>query len=282
MLPVWGSTSANTGRAPACTIALAVAQNVIGVVIDLVARPDPAASSDRCRAAVHELSATAWPRADVAREFVLEAGDPGARADPARPQRGHHLGDLLLLDGRATEDQEVIAHARSRPRSQASLSIPYQTTSLPFQRVRPCQVSPSRFITSSRASVGDVGDAHQSLHAQRIEGVIERGPRTLDRVAASPGAPGQQPADLHLGGVGGPVGVVVEADLADQLAAGLLLARPTPRSRDVRQCSSRRRTLRRASTSDRRRSSPAADRFAAHRRPDPMYRITSGSATMRR
>ena len=59
-LPVWGSTSAKTGRAPACTIALAVAQNVIGVVTTSSPAPIPAASSDRCRAAVHELSATAW------------------------------------------------------------------------------------------------------------------------------------------------------------------------------------------------------------------------------
>ena len=58
-LQVVGSTSANTGVAPVWMIALAVAQNVSGVVITSSPAPMPAASNDRCSAAVHELSPNA-------------------------------------------------------------------------------------------------------------------------------------------------------------------------------------------------------------------------------
>jgi hypothetical protein len=44
---VSGSMSANTGRAPACTMVFAVAQNVSGVVTTSSFCPTPAASSER-------------------------------------------------------------------------------------------------------------------------------------------------------------------------------------------------------------------------------------------
>jgi hypothetical protein len=47
MLPVCGSTSANTGVAPQCTMTLAVAQNVSGVVITSSPGSMPATSSER-------------------------------------------------------------------------------------------------------------------------------------------------------------------------------------------------------------------------------------------
>src|SRR4051794_23040732 len=56
---VIGSMSANTGVAPVCTIVFAVAQNVSGVVTTSSCAPMPDASSDRCSAAVHELTAMA-------------------------------------------------------------------------------------------------------------------------------------------------------------------------------------------------------------------------------
>ena len=52
--------SANTGVPPAWMIALTVAQNVSGVVMTSRPASMPAASSERCRAAVPELTATAW------------------------------------------------------------------------------------------------------------------------------------------------------------------------------------------------------------------------------
>ena len=55
-----GSTSASTGVAPAWMIALTVAQKVSGVVITSSPGCEPAASMLRCRAAVQELTATAW------------------------------------------------------------------------------------------------------------------------------------------------------------------------------------------------------------------------------
>ncbi len=57
---VCGSMSANTGRAPTCTMVFAVAQNVSGVVITSCSEVTSDASSDKCSAAVHELSASAW------------------------------------------------------------------------------------------------------------------------------------------------------------------------------------------------------------------------------
>ena len=60
MLPVCRSTSAKTGVAPAWMIVFAVAQKVSGVVMTSSPGPTPAASSDRCRAAVHEFTATAY------------------------------------------------------------------------------------------------------------------------------------------------------------------------------------------------------------------------------
>ena len=58
MLSVSGSTSTNTGRAPRCTMTLAVDANVIGEVITSSPAPTPTASSARCSAAVHEFTAT--------------------------------------------------------------------------------------------------------------------------------------------------------------------------------------------------------------------------------
>src|SRR5688572_25148705 len=52
-------TSANTGVAPQWITVLAVAQNVSGLVTTSSPGPTPDASSDRCRPAVHELTATA-------------------------------------------------------------------------------------------------------------------------------------------------------------------------------------------------------------------------------
>src|SRR5688572_1129565 len=52
-------TSANTGVAPVCTMTLAVAGHVIGVVITSSPGPTPSASSDRCIAAVPEVTARA-------------------------------------------------------------------------------------------------------------------------------------------------------------------------------------------------------------------------------
>jgi hypothetical protein len=58
-LKVCGSMSAKRGVAPTWTTTLAVAQKVKGVVTTSSSGPTPAASSDRCSAAVHELTATA-------------------------------------------------------------------------------------------------------------------------------------------------------------------------------------------------------------------------------
>ena len=53
-----GSTSTKTGVAPRCTITLAVEANVIGEVIDLVARPDAGGLERQCSAAVQEFTPT--------------------------------------------------------------------------------------------------------------------------------------------------------------------------------------------------------------------------------
>ena len=58
-LSVSGSTSTSTGRPPRCSTTDAVAENVIGLVITSSPGPTPAASSARCSAAVHELTASA-------------------------------------------------------------------------------------------------------------------------------------------------------------------------------------------------------------------------------
>src|SRR5260370_35411264 len=54
-----GETSANTGVAPWYKMQLAVAQNVIGVVIASSPGPRPAANAAPCNAAVPELKLTA-------------------------------------------------------------------------------------------------------------------------------------------------------------------------------------------------------------------------------
>ena len=98
---VTGPTSTKTGAAPACTITFAVAGHVIGVVIDLVARPD----AEREQRQVHRGRA----RADC--ERVLGApGSPRMRCSSSAP-RGPVVsqpersvsatcGDLLLAQGR--------------------------------------------------------------------------------------------------------------------------------------------------------------------------------------
>ena len=58
MLSVSSRTSANTGVAPQWTITFAVAGHVIEVVITSSPGPTPSATSDRCRAAVHEETAS--------------------------------------------------------------------------------------------------------------------------------------------------------------------------------------------------------------------------------
>src|SRR5581483_11568083 len=58
-LSVSGSTSAKTGVAPVCTITLAVAGHVTGVVITSSPGPIPIATSARCIAAVPDETATA-------------------------------------------------------------------------------------------------------------------------------------------------------------------------------------------------------------------------------
>ena len=52
--------SASTGVNPACTIALTVAQNVIGVVMTSAPAVNPAATMLTWSAAVHELTAATW------------------------------------------------------------------------------------------------------------------------------------------------------------------------------------------------------------------------------
>ena len=59
MLRVSGSQSTSTGIPPRCSITAAVAVKVIGVVITSSPGPTPTASSARCSAAVHELTAIA-------------------------------------------------------------------------------------------------------------------------------------------------------------------------------------------------------------------------------
>ncbi len=53
------SQSTRTGLAPACRMALSVAQKVIGVVMTSSPGLRSSAARDRCRAAVQELTATA-------------------------------------------------------------------------------------------------------------------------------------------------------------------------------------------------------------------------------
>ena len=121
MFKVTGSTSASTGVAPAWMMALTVAQNVSGVVMTSSPGRSPAASRLRCRAAVQELSATAWSTPLVRREGTLEPGYLGPGADPPTPQAGDHLLDVFLRQRRGAEDQESILGAdrghgpRARP-----------------------------------------------------------------------------------------------------------------------------------------------------------------------
>ena len=56
---VRGSQSAKTGRRAGMDDRIAVAQNVSGVVTTSSPGPTPAASSERCSAAVQEFTATA-------------------------------------------------------------------------------------------------------------------------------------------------------------------------------------------------------------------------------
>ena len=58
MLSVSSRTSANTGVAPQWTITFAVAGQVIDVVITSSPGPMPSATSERCRAAVHDETAS--------------------------------------------------------------------------------------------------------------------------------------------------------------------------------------------------------------------------------
>ena len=59
MFNVARSQSANTGSQPAWTMAFAVAQKVIAVVITSAPGGKSSTRSARCSAAVHELTATA-------------------------------------------------------------------------------------------------------------------------------------------------------------------------------------------------------------------------------
>ena len=58
MLSVSSRMSAKTGVAPQCTITFAVAGQVIDVVITSSPGPTPSATSERCRAAVQEETAS--------------------------------------------------------------------------------------------------------------------------------------------------------------------------------------------------------------------------------
>ena len=60
-----GSTSANTGRAPASTMAPAEAMKELGAVMTSSPGPMPAALRPRLRASVPEFRATAWSTPQV-------------------------------------------------------------------------------------------------------------------------------------------------------------------------------------------------------------------------
>src|SRR6478735_10922517 len=60
MFKVSPRTSAKTGVAPQCTITFAVDGQVIDVVITSSPGPTPSATSDRCRAAVQDETASTW------------------------------------------------------------------------------------------------------------------------------------------------------------------------------------------------------------------------------
>src|ERR1700733_5396712 len=80
---VVGSISARTGVAPACIIALTVAQKVIGVVITSSPLPIPLANMLRCSAAVQECKATALAEALYARKSRSNCATLGP--DPNHP-----------------------------------------------------------------------------------------------------------------------------------------------------------------------------------------------------
>ena len=77
MLPVSGSTSTNTGVAPACRIAFAVAMNVIGVVMTSSPGPISDAFSERNNALVQLDIATACSTPSWAANAVSNAAVRG-------------------------------------------------------------------------------------------------------------------------------------------------------------------------------------------------------------
>ena len=89
------SMSASTGVAPVCRMALSVAQKVNGVVTTSSRGAAPAASSERCSAAVPELTATACAR-QCSGPSPLRAHGPGSGGQPARTK---DLDDRLDFSG---------------------------------------------------------------------------------------------------------------------------------------------------------------------------------------
>ena len=103
MLPVSGSTSTNTGVAPACRMALAVAMKVIGVVMTSSPGPMLSALRQRNSALVQLETATACSTPRYVGERLLEEGGarPGRQEHAA--QRVGRRGDVVLGQGVAVE-----------------------------------------------------------------------------------------------------------------------------------------------------------------------------------
>ena len=69
--------STNTGVAPTCFITSTVLTHVYGIVITSSPGPTPSASSERCRAEVHELNATQLSASQYSANFFSNSFTAG-------------------------------------------------------------------------------------------------------------------------------------------------------------------------------------------------------------
>jgi hypothetical protein len=124
MFPVARSSSTKTGRAPLVDDGIRRYAEGHGRGDDLVAGPDPGGEQREMEGGRARAQRDRVPSPDVLTEDLLEACHPGPRADPSGAERRHDLGDLLLSDRRATEDERVLARTRRSGRPTCRLEGP--------------------------------------------------------------------------------------------------------------------------------------------------------------
>ena len=110
-LQVAGSMSAKTGVAPACTITLAVAQNVSGVVMTSSPGPTPDGEQRQVQGRGAGIDGHRVRRAGVVGEPALERRHARAGGQPAGFERGDDFGDFFGAEvggANGTMDEVVV------------------------------------------------------------------------------------------------------------------------------------------------------------------------------